>query len=76
MVCPQGPSIRHTKTTKFGKITPQERGGFMKHWLVLLFVIFSTRLTAEPMQIALTFDDLPFVWDEPPTGYSNQKILQ
>ena len=48
----------------------------MKRILTVLLIIFSTQLAADPLQIALTFDDLPFVWDSPPNGYSNRKLIQ
>ncbi|MFZ4077717.1 MAG: polysaccharide deacetylase family protein [Legionellaceae bacterium] len=48
----------------------------MKRILISLFVTFSTQLAATPLQIALTFDDLPYIWETPPSGYSNQKLIQ
>ncbi len=48
----------------------------MRYLFVLLTTLYSSQIFAEPIQVALTFDDLPYVWDTPPTGYSNKKLIQ
>ncbi|MCX6125088.1 MAG: polysaccharide deacetylase family protein [Proteobacteria bacterium] len=42
----------------------------------IFLALFSPSLRAEPVQVAITFDDLPWVWENPPTGYSNKKLIQ
>jgi hypothetical protein len=46
----------------------------MKKILVLIALIFPNFLEACPVEVALTFDDLPFV--ETPEGYSRLKLVE
>ena len=48
----------------------------MKNLWLILFATLSTQLKADPLQIAVTFDDLPHVWATPPQGYSNENLIQ
>lgn len=39
-------------------------------------VMISSQLKAEPVEVALTFDDLPWVWENPPEGHANRDLVQ
>jgi len=52
----------------------QLKQGFNRLCLALC-LLWSMPLPAASIQVALTFDDLPSIWDEPPSGYTNAGLI-